>query len=155
MSNSSASSSIKPAHRPPPPIPKGKRTHRPPPPIPVQNCVEVASVKPEAKPEATPEAWIAKIDAIMKHETLMPYEEFKEYFMDGDDKYKDSQEDGGDGLILVKWGWDSEDEKGYMCKMRWKVEGSKRQILRFNGSSIFAFWWSQYSDDVWSEDDEE
>ena len=120
------------------------------------SMIEIAGEQDKRERKERVDELIAKIDAIMKHETRMLYDEFKEYFMDGDDKYKDSQEEGEDGIITVKWGWDTDYQMpGYMCMLRWKVQGSKRQILRFNGSSIFAVWWSQYSDDVWSEDEEE
>lgn len=80
------------------------------------------------------------------------WDEFVEYFLNGDKKkakkyeeHKDGDEEYGYIYIDYK-GSDEKDDLPYMCNILWREPNGEWKKMRFNGSSPFAYWFGSNDD---------
>ena len=97
----------------------------------------------------------------------LDYKEFVEMFFHGADApnggpwgtpYVHScfQEDvDEDGNITIEYKYDTADPAG-STRVKWRVQGHEKvRMLRYFGSSPFAMWWCQVTDDIEEYEDKE
>jgi hypothetical protein len=90
----------------------------------------------------------------MTTDIMIPFDEFVEYFLDGDtEKAKQYEPFKDDDSIILFIKNDDTETNGVMCCFYWRTdETHKYKKIRYNSSSPFAFWMCQYQPE---EDEEE